>query len=76
MLLLLAVLIFWYFDILFNNYSRFLQETVFPQFEFLRCTHAFFSSYFFSVSNRKSNLCDKITIENQLAIKTNQLTDL
>ena len=30
---------------------------------------------FFSVSNQKSDLSDKIFIENQLAIKTNQLTD-
>ena len=31
---------------------------------------------FFSVLKRKGDLSDKIFIENQLATKTNQLTDL
>ena len=31
--------------------------------------------HIFSVSKPKSDLSDKIFIENQLAIKTNQLTD-
>ena len=30
---------------------------------------------FFSVSKPKDYLCDRIIIENQLAIKANQLTD-
>ena len=48
---------------------------MFLQFEFLSCTHAFFSSIFFSVSKPKSDLIDKIFIENQLAIKTKQIMD-
>ena len=34
-----------------------------------------FHQFFFSVSKQKSDLIDKMFIENQLAIKTNQLID-
>ena len=45
MLLLLAILIFWYFEIFFNR-PRFSQK-MFYHIEFPSCTHAFFSLYFF-----------------------------
>ena len=48
---------------------------MFPQFEFQRFTPLFISLYFFSVSEPKDDICENVLIENQLFIKTNQLTD-
>ena len=51
-----------------------LKKIMFPQFDFSRSTHTFFPSYFF-VSKLKGDLSDKVFIKNELALKTNQLTD-
>ena len=77
MLLLLATLISCYFDILtsclitvFTFHKDVSSIRVFNLY-----TCVFFVIFFFSVSKPKSDLIDKIFIENKLAIKTNQLTD-
>ena len=68
------ILLFWYFDILFNNCLHFSQRCFFnSSFQFAHMR--FLCHIFFSVSKPKSDLIDKIFIENKLAIKTNQLTD-
>ena len=68
------ILLFWYFDILFNNCLHCSQRCFFnSSFQFAHMR--FLCHIFFSVSKLKSDLIDKIFIENKLAIKTNQLTD-
>ena len=74
MLLLLAILIFWYFDIFFNNCPRFLQRCFFNS-NFQVAHMRSFHHYTFLLPKAKTDLINKIFIENQLAIKTNQLTD-
>ena len=66
-------LLFWYFDILFNNCPHFSQGCFFNS-NFQVAHICFLCHIFFSVSKPKSDLTDKIFIENQLEIKTSQLT--
>ena len=82
MLLLCPILIFRHF---FNNYSRFLKSVCFLHSNFHVAHTRFLKSLCFPNSNfhlahlcsfhRIDDLSDKIFIENQVAIKTNQLTD-
>ena len=62
-----------FFDIFFNNYPGFSQRCFFNsnfQFARMRSFH-----HIISVSKPKSDLIDKMFIENQLAIKIKQLMD-
>ena len=72
MLLLLPILIFWYFDISLITVLTFHKNV--SSIRVSKLHTCVLSIIFFSVSKPKSNI--KIFIENQLAIKTNQLTDL
>ena len=67
------ILLFWYFDILFNNCPHFSQRCLFNS-NFQVVHMCFLCHIFFSVSKPKSDVTDKFFIENQLAIKANQLT--
>ena len=76
MLLLLATLISCFFDILTSCLITVF--TVHKDVSSIRVSNlhtCVFFVIFFSVSKPKSDLIDKIFIENKLAIKTNQLTD-
>ena len=76
MLLLLAILIFWYFDILTFSLVTALAFNKDVSSIRIYTSHTFvISIIFFSVPKPKGDLSDKIFIENQLAIKTNQFTD-
>ena len=76
MLLLLAILIFWYFDILTFSLITALAFNKDVSSIRIYTFHTFvISIIFFSVPKPKGDLSDKIFIENQLAIKTNQFTD-
>ena len=76
MLLLLAILIFWYFDILkFSLITALAFHNDVSSIRISKLHTCVFFIIFFSVSKPKCGLIDKIFIEKQLAIKTNQLTD-
>ena len=72
MLLLLAILMFWYFDIFFNNCPRFSPRFEVSSIRISKLHTCVLSTIFFPVSKPKSDLINEIFIENQLAIKTNQ----
>ena len=77
MLLLLAILIFWYFDIL--TFSSITVVAIHKDVSSIRIfklhTCVLFIIIPFLLPKAKTDLINKIFIENQLAIKTNQLTD-
>ena len=76
MLLLLVILILCYFDIL--TFSLITVLAFHKDVSSIRISKLHTCVLFimlFSVSKPKSDLIDKIFIENQLAIKTNQLTE-
>ena len=70
---ILLLFSFWYFDIFFNNCARFSQKCFLNSNFHVAHMRSFYHT--FSVSKPKKGLSDKIFIETQLAIKTNQLTD-
>ena len=77
MLLSLAILIFWYFDIL--TFSSITVVAIHKDVSSIRIfklhTCVLFIIIPFLLPKAKTDLINKIFIENQLAIKTNQLTD-
>ena len=74
MLPLLSILVFWYFDIFFSNYSHFQKVNV-PSVRISTFHTSVLFIIFFSVSEPQDDISDNVLIENQLFIKTNQLTD-
>ena len=66
------ILIFWYFDIFFNNCPRFSQIFEVSSIRISKLHTCVLSTIFFPASKPKSDLINEIFIENQLAIKTNQ----
>ena len=74
--LMLLLLAFLYFDILtFSLITALTFHKDVPSIQILKLHTCILFIIFFSVSKPKSDLIDKIFIENQLVIKINQLAD-